>query len=140
MCGNMQGLQSLWLHRCCVGGNDSSRSDLITVVRAIACLPDLRDLRLACLSQGDAAASTAAAMQLARFLVASKTTCNQFVSLMGQVHKLVGLHRLWIDSELWMQLPAGSASSLVHLTELCLLGMKLTPAGATLPMCCFEAC
>jgi hypothetical protein len=116
----LHGLQSLRLNGCVIGGGNNFAS----VVSAIAGLPELRDLRLASMPQWDDAASVAlaAATQLTGLMLLSKHNSSEFASLMGQVHKLRGLRRLWADCAGMDRFDvAAAAASLTGLTELCLL-------------------
>jgi hypothetical protein len=145
-------LQSLWLHDCAVGeevDEKSSSTEFAGVVATIARLPALRDLRLAELRQWDAAASAAlaAATQLTGLLLASCTSLkNEFVSVVERVQQLVGLRSLWVtfcdqaQGRDVLDVDA-AASSLVHLTELCLQScepcqLSLKFAGAAVGCAC----
>jgi hypothetical protein len=126
--GSLCGLHSLWLSGCVVEGNcdgsyrgGCSSAQFAGIVGAIAGLPELRDLRLVRLSQWDEAASAAlaAATQLTGLLVSGHWQ-DDCVSLVGQMHKLVGLRSLWVNSaKVECSDLAAAASSLVGLTELC---------------------
>lgn len=113
----LRGLQSLRLCGCWI-------PELASVAGAIAGLPELRDLRLADLPKWDDAASAAlaAAAQLTGLmLVSGRVHSLEFVSLVAQVHKLSGLHRLWMHSPGVDRFDVdAAAASLTGLTELCL--------------------
>jgi hypothetical protein len=135
-CG-LRGLQSLFLCGCWI-------PELASVVGAIAGLPELRDVCLADLDKWDEAAS--AVTQLTGLLfVAGRENSIEFASLVGQVHQLSGLHRLWMHSAGMDRFDVdAAAASLTWLTELCLrdcgphlLGPKFPRAtlGHILPGC-----
>jgi hypothetical protein len=147
----MSRLQSLWFAECAVreksrvsSGDDSDGSTPIRkssnepftgVVRAIASLPELRDLRLANLPQWGQAATAAllAATQLTGLLFVGRLSyvppgtrmfavySSEFDSLVEQVHNLCGLRSLWMHSPhmTWFDDDA-AGSHLTQLTELCL--------------------
>jgi hypothetical protein len=133
--GGLQGLQSLWLSQCRVVG-DNRRAQLVGMVGAIARLPELRDLRLVALSWDEAAsAALAAATQLTGLLFSTRTFGDftpELTSLVGQVHKLVGLRSLWMDAAEYFDVDA-AASSVVHLTQLCLRECDPLRLGAKFP-------
>jgi hypothetical protein len=129
----LRGLQSLRLDGCYI-------PELAIVVEAIAGLPELRDVRLADLPKWDEAASTAlaAATQLTGLmLVSGRVHALEFVSMVGQVHTLSGLRRLWMHSPGMDRFDVdAAAASLTGLTELCLrdcdphlLGVKFPHAA-----------
>lgn len=113
----MSGLQHLGIAECVVGSGSAAWAG---VGAAIAALPALRDVRLADISQWNEAASVAlsAATQVTSLTVVG----GELSSLVGLVHKLSGLGRLWIDPGACR---AGgfdvdaAAASLKQLTQLC---------------------
>jgi hypothetical protein len=139
VCG-MRGLQSLCLDGCKIGigywQHFDSSVEYQEFVRAIAGLPALRDLRLAYLEDWDhtALAEFAAATQLTGLMVISDRASSELVSLVGQVHKLSRLRRLWMDSPGMDRFDIdAAAANLTGLTELCLRACDPQLVGAKFP-------
>ena len=138
VCG-LRGLQSLRLYRCKIG-QGNRKAEVAGFVGAFASLPELQDLRLGLLPKWDQAALAifVAATQLTGLMFVSERNSSEFVSLVGQVHKLTKLRRLWMDSPGmdWFAVDV-AAASLTGLTELCLRGCDPQLLGPKFPGAAF---
>jgi hypothetical protein len=133
--GGLRGLRSLRLYGCNIGSGNK-KAKVAGFVGAVANLPELRDLRLGLLPQWNQAAlaNFVAATQLTGLMFVSARNSSEFVSLLGQVHKLSGLRRLWMDSPgMDMFDVDAAAASLTGLTELCLRGCDPHLLGPKFP-------